>query len=210
MEPYLFCRRVQPDNANAQGFDVVPYQGYLILLSADTLAAADLIGFNKSFNRNVKSVCWQCDCMGSQLCALRGFTLRTDEQYNEQSKRASSLQKRLQPLSELRGQQGNARRAARAALDEHMRSIGVRTFEHAFNRIPHFSVVRMVPRDLMHVELEGTLKSHLFGVLYMALCKFKWFSKSQFNAALKAWPFPKGSSRPDVLYDLPKGHLLTH
>ena len=51
-------------------------------------------------------------------------------------------------------------------------------------------------RDLMHVELEGNLKVHLYGFLYMAINKHGWFSLEQFNDALKAFPFPKGMQRP--------------
>lgn len=209
---------------------VVPFRGFLILISADTLAAADLIGFSKGFTRNVKSPCWQCDCKGRDLTALDGFTLRTDEQYFEQKAIADGL-----PVSSSHARQTkNGSRAKaknkgivakakgvhpnikRASVDkpltrsQYMQSIGIRTFDHGFCNIPHFSAVRMVPRDLMHVELEGTLKSHLFGVLYMAMCKMKWFTREEFNSALRAWPFPKGSSRPDIMYDNPKGHTEHH
>lgn len=197
---------------NGPGFEVVQFQGYLILLCADTLAAADLIGFNRSFGKNVKSVCWQCNCTGKGISDLDGFTRRSQGQYNRQREEATRLKQvelahGKQRCTNKRRQDNNATTRTRTH-ESFMQSIGIRTFEHAFANIPYFSVVSMVPRDLMHVELEGTLKSHLYGVLYMALCKLKWFTRIQFNAALRAWPFPKGSSRPDVIFDNPKGELV--
>jgi len=85
-----------------------------------------------------------------------------------------------------------------------MKSVGISTFDHAYAGIPHFSAVLSVPRDLMHVELEGTLKSHLYGTLYMAMCKLKWFTLREFNAAIKSWPFPNGK-RVDTLPTKPSG-----
>lgn len=82
---------------------------------------------------------------------------------------------------------------------------GVLTFDHAYSGIPYFSPVNFVPRDLMHVELEGTLKAHLFGLLYMAICKYRWFTLEAFNAALKSWNFGPGVRRPDPLHSKPKG-----
>ena len=40
---------------------------------------------------------------------------------------------------------------------EYMQSVGITTFAHAYQRVPHFgaNAVHYVPRDLMHVELEG-------------------------------------------------------
>lgn len=90
-----------------------------------------------------------------------------------------------------------------------MRSIGINTFEHAYVNIPYFEPVLHVPRDLMHVELEGTLKCHLYGVLYMAIVKYKWFTLHQFNAAVKHWPFPS-NKRPDKLPTKPEGKIPMH
>ena len=46
----------------------------------------------------------------------------------------------------------------RAQFEE---SIGVRTWQHAYTRIPYFDVMMHVPKDLMHVELEGNLLERL-------------------------------------------------
>lgn len=86
---------------------------------------------------------------------------------------------------------------------EYLTSIGVTTFNHAYEGI-YWPCVVHVPRDLMHVELEGTLKAHLIGVFYMAMRKLKWFSLAQLNAALKYWPFPVGK-RPPRLVKIPTG-----
>lgn len=87
-----------------------------------------------------------------------------------------------------------------------MTSIGVVTFDHAYKGIFWPCVVH-TPRDLMHVELEGTLKIHLVGLLYMAIRKYKWFTLRQFNATLRKWPFPSGK-RPPLLPKTPAGEFL--
>ena len=46
-----------------------------------------------------------------------------------------------------------------------------------------------VPRNLMHVELEGNLKVQLYGFLYMAIIKYKWFSRGEFNDQIRSFPF---------------------
>ena len=55
-----------------------------------------------------------------------------------------------------------------------------------------------MPRDLMHVELEGNLKVHLYGFLYMAVNKYKWFSLAQFNARVKAYEFGTARRPPAI------------
>ena len=70
------------------------------------------------------------------------------------------------------------------------------TWQHAYTRIPFFDVITNVPRDLMHVELEGNLKVHLYGFLYMAIVKHKWFSRAELNARIKAFPFFSKVRRP--------------
>ena len=88
-----------------------------------------------------------------------------------------------------------------------MKSLGVNSFTHAYSGIPNFNVVHGAPRDLMHVELEGTLKTHLYGLLYLAF-KWSWFTMHQFNSAIRTWPFPPGK-RPDILHKKPEGvHTL--
>lgn len=87
-----------------------------------------------------------------------------------------------------------------------MKSLGFNTFDHAFAGIPHFDITRCVPRDLMHVELEGTLKSHLYGILFMAF-KLKWFTLTQLNVAIRTWPFPEGK-RPDIIRQRPEGKSM--
>lgn len=59
-------------NWEGTGFRTVRYRAFLLLLSADTLAAADLIGTKKSFSPTVFRSCWQCYCKGQ----LTPFTPR--------------------------------------------------------------------------------------------------------------------------------------
>lgn len=48
----------------SSGFYAQAYQAFLVLVSADTLAAAELIGFKRGFNPSVFKPCWQCHVHG--------------------------------------------------------------------------------------------------------------------------------------------------
>lgn len=165
--------------------------------------------------------------IGKQLRNLEGFRMRTVAEYDEQEKfaenrpasRISEVRSRgARKVGERPSTQGGSSKGkeppcqhgwqCRCSKKEYMDSIGVVTFAHAFSGIPHVHAITIAPRDLMHVELEGTLKSHLYGVLYMAICKLKWFTLSKFNTALKTWPFPNGH-RPDGLQEAPTGEPAT-
>jgi hypothetical protein len=162
------------------------FRGWLLLVAADALAAVELIGFKKSFSPNVKKICWSCDAPGKRdglRCAASfegqgdcTFCLRTSKGYRDQRRKAKAM-----PATE------------RAQFEE---SIGVRTWQHAYTRIPYFDVMMHVPKDLMHVELEGNLKVHLYGLLYMSIKKYKWFTRSQLNARIASFPFLSAVRRP--------------
>lgn len=47
-----------------QGVYSTRFRGFLLLVIADTLAAAELIGFKKGFTEKVFRPCWQCYCKG--------------------------------------------------------------------------------------------------------------------------------------------------
>lgn len=142
---------------------------------------------------------------------LQGFKLRTADEYTRQRNKAESLPSAAQRAEERckrKRKHASCTSTAqstdgRTTKEQYMSSIGINTFEHAYDGIFWPSVVH-VPRDLMHVELEGTLKAHLIGVLYMGMRKLKWFTLEQLNTALKEWPFPCGK-RPDSLPEIPKG-----
>ena len=51
-------------NWDGQGFGSIRFRGFLLLVIADTLAAAELIGFKRSFTGKVHRPCWQCYCKG--------------------------------------------------------------------------------------------------------------------------------------------------
>lgn len=230
--------------SSGHGTQTVAFQGFLLVISGDTLAVAELIGFKRGFSSKVHSPCWQCNCKGmptqpthrqcpqspscksswranqalvfvltgSELKKLDGFTNRSAEEYNAQQERAEHLPVNEPTRPKEKGKQKRKRHDDDDDNDPHhgqitrqqyMSSLGINTFDHAYKGI-YWPCVVHVPRDLMHVELEGTLKSHLLGVLYMAMRKLKWFTLGQFNKALKEWPFPHGK-RPDILPEVPKG-----
>ena len=163
-----------------------PFRGWLLVAAADALAAVDLVGFAQSFGPKSKCICWQCDAAGANhKCAYNflddvpiigsKFQLRTKAVYASDRQRCCALPEK-------------AKEAA-------MKRIGVKTFNHAFTRIPYVCGVETLPKDLMHVELEGNLKVHLYGFLYMAIRKYNWFTLKMFNAAVKAFDFD-GEQRP--------------
>lgn len=55
---------------DAPGYFIQSFQAYLLLVSADTLAAAELIGFKRGFSPKVHSPCWQCNIKGSMQFVL--------------------------------------------------------------------------------------------------------------------------------------------
>ena len=161
------------------------FRGWLLLVAADALAAAELIGFKKSFGPKVKSPCWQCDTRGGANlrvpCSFHGqgpcpFTLRSSQGYRDDRRAAKAM-------------------SAKERV-EFMKSAGIVSYLHAFTRVPYFDVIGMVPRDLMHVELEGNLKVHLYGFLYMAVMKHKWFTRKELNARIMAFEFLSTVRRP--------------
>ena len=144
------------------------FKGWLILVAGDTLAAAELIGFKKGWSRHVKSLCWQCDAAaGERLKCTNSFlegcpcqyTKRTPAVYRAQRNHTKQL-----PISKQRGRTKQAKARCThqqgscvCTQAEYMQSVGITSFAHAYGRVPHFgaNAVHYVPRDLMHVELEG-------------------------------------------------------
>lgn len=160
-------------------------------------------------------------CEGSQLKQLSGFKERTAREYENQRHISQGRPNHRggvesAPSGQRRKKQRGGRdvdwrtcphgNGCQCSQQEYLKSLGINTFEHAYGRVPHFQPVHCVPRDLMHVELEGTLKSHLSGVLYMAF-KLKWFTLHAFNVAIRTWPFPSGK-RPDIMHKKPEGNSL--
>lgn len=154
---------------------------------------------------------------GSELKKLTGFQQRTTHEYEQQrclyeskpsvgarmeSSISTGKRKRL-VAEEVSWRECDHGEACKCSKQEYVKSLGINTFQQAYANVPHFQPVLCVPRDLMHVELEGTLKSHLTGVLYMAF-KLRWFTLNSFNAAICTWPFLPGK-RPDILHKKPEG-----
>lgn len=73
---------------------------------------------------------------------------------------------------------------------------GIKEFhEHAFTRVPHFDVCKMIPYDFMHVELEGTLKNELAAMLFYFLRKRRWgFTLEKLNARIREYDWPNDCS----------------
>jgi hypothetical protein len=154
------------------GMVQMAYKGWLILGAADTLAAAELIGFKKGWGKHVKSLCWQCDaaagtglsCTNSFLGGHRSchYVKRTPAVYRQQRNHTIQL-----PIAKKRGERSVAARKACShqagscvcTQGEYMQTVGVTTFNHAYRRVPYAGAraVHYMPRDLMHVELEGML-----------------------------------------------------
>lgn len=155
-----------------------------------------------------------CCVLGSELKRLEGFKLRTAEQYYKQQLHAEALSSMNEATTQRTSKQKRKRvqddgtSTSEMTKQQYMSLLGINTFDHAYKGI-YWPCVVHVPRDLMHVELEGTLKSHLIGVLYMAIRRLKWFTLGRFNKALKDWCFPQGK-RPDTLPEIPKGIHMSH
>lgn len=164
---------------------LTPFRGWLILVAADALAAAELLGMKKSFGPKVKGFCWQCHatttqdthCVSSFIDPAHSvFEARTQESYISDRRRA--------------------KRMRTEERKEHMSDWGIKTYLHAFTRIPYFRALQYIPRDLMHVELEGNLKVHLHAFLYTAVKKNKWFTLAGLNAQIRDFHFASGKRRP--------------
>ena len=157
------------------------FRAFLLVVSADALAAAELLGRQKSFGPKVRSICWQCDAPGQGHKVPDPhvhFSPCTHVKWKSDYEHYMTLKT-------------NAERNA------FLSSRSIKSFMHAFNRVPHVKCVEIMPFDLMHVELEGNLKVHLYGFLHMAIKKYKWFKLAAFNFSMKRFKFITiGAKRP--------------
>ena len=194
-------------NAVGGGYSSVLYQGWLLLVCADTLAAAELIGFKKGFSKDVKGICWQCDapggkalrCTNSFVGGHSHFQERTTETYRKQRLHSRSL-----PIRKQRGRTKEMRKACShssatcvCSQAEYNQAVGVCTFQHSYRKVPYFLAVEYVPRDPMHVEMEGNLKVHLYAFLYTCIAR-GWLTRTKLNAAIRAYQWPGGSYIPEI------------
>jgi len=193
-------------------------RGWLLLISADTPAAAECIGFKRAFSNKVKSPCWQCNASSAglqQACTFLPrrttcpFKLRTEKGYAAQRKHAES-----RPITKKRRAKGAPAPAPASCIHgktctctrlQYMTAYGINTFKHAFEGIPHFSILN-VPRDPMHVELEGNCKTHCYNFLHHCIIRKKWFTLAQLNAELCKHKLPStsASESPKCLPQIPK------
>ena len=166
---------------------------WLMVSAADTLAAADLLGFKQSFSPAVQGFCWQCYATRSRdHVSAASFlidsglpasayssapSVRTKASYRDDRVKCKSL-----PTVRKRG---TTQQTAKGLMQQ----LGYKTFRHAYKRIPFAHPMTICPRDLMHIELEGNLKVHLHGFLHSCVMRYKWFSRKRLNARLKAFDF---------------------
>jgi len=158
------------------------FRGWLLVVAADTLAAAELIGFKMSWGPKVKGLCWQCNA---------GCETGIHHAASFLPPKPNGPVMRLIPRTadDYRNQRRHYRSLTPGERNAYQASIGVTTFRHAYTRVPLFQVVEYVPRDCMHVELEGNLKVHAYGLLYVATKKYHWFTRIQLNNAIARFPF---------------------
>jgi len=166
-----------PTGAGGSSFEPRPFRGWLLLVIADALAAAELLGTKGSFGPKVKCFCWMCDAgslkgykqVGSFLPGNRGVhSERTQAIYDAQVARARSLT---------------------TSQKTYMQECGIAHFEPALKDIPHMKFIEYTPPDPMHCELKGNLDNHLYGFLYQAIHVHKWFTLAAFNAAVTRFRF---------------------
>lgn len=73
------------------------------------------------------------------------------------------------------------------------------------NIIPFFDPTTGVPQDLMHVELEGTVRYELAWLFYSLIVRHEIFTLSQLNAAIVAFNWPMGHRVPQMDKRILKG-----
>ena len=234
-----FRRLHRPQGINFQvprvdgpGFETKPFRGWLLLASADRLGGAELLGTKRSFGPAVKCPCWQCDARNKKHMrransfeepGRQSFTRRTDQIYQDQCAFAQTLPENRPPKPKPprlppgapkppkpppppRCTHGSTCTCTRA---QYLNSVGISTLDHAYVRIPLFEWAVYVPTDIMHTELEGNLKSHGYGFLYVAIKKYKWFTLAEVNAALRV-PLPAtGEVLPPIRETALKGRKGT-
>ena len=180
----------------------IAYRGWLLVVSADTLGGAELLGTKKGFGVNTVSPCWACDVKrGQHRCtnsfvspsAPSQFAARTQEIYDSQKVFADGRAQQVQP-SKSKRKRGDPKPpkpppcthgdACSCTRKEYMTSVGVNTYDHAFSRMPLFREMCSLPRDLMHCEPGGNLQVHGYAFIYMGI-KLDWFTRHTVNRAIR-------------------------
>jgi hypothetical protein len=221
-----------PRTDGQPGTERLPYRGWLLIVSADTLGGAELLGTKKGFGQNTVSPCWTCNVKRGQHRCTNSFVApsvpsmlvaRTQEMYDAQKAFAEGREGFVRKKRKRRAgdpklpqlppcEHGDA---CSCNSKEYRTSCGINTFEHAFTRMPLFREMCSLPRDLMHCEPGGNLQVHGYAFIFMGI-KLKWFTREAVNTAIKgargehfqAPTIPKVSlggkklGLPD-----PKGHL---
>ena len=161
-------------------------RGWCVCLSADYPAAALCSGFKRSVSAAV--FCRECyvDQNSDSYPAPNSFLADNDKLSCSECLRDSKERSDdFKIYSNLR---------TGAQRDQFLSKVGMNSFhEHAFTRVPHFDVTSDIPYDLMHVELEGTLKNELAAMLFYFVRHRNWgFTIQKFNEALLSYPWPQG------------------
>ena len=204
------------------------FRGWLVLLIADTLGMAEVVGTKRGFGAETKSPCWGCISnrdgiglkkIGSFLDPLFApFPERTPELLLFQEEFANTRPQRMpnhpnarkrkqEEAKETKKQRNKKQKrclhgnSCRCTRDEYLQSVGVNTFNNAASYFPHLDWPLAASRDLMHVELEGNLKAHGYGLLYMILVKFKCITRDEYNRAVRKfrWDFDTERRMPVIM-----------
>ena len=164
------------------GDSVRTFRGGTAMLSADTPAAAEVMGFKKSVGPSTKSVCKGCHCRqhgepgqpapyrqpNSFLSSCLGWKrVCAGRTQNFRLRDTGDFRKYLQKLLEL--ERGELSAADLAAW---MQEVGVNEFLPAMHRCPFFSLTAGCPMDMMHILLEGTARNLLGAVVWVMIRKW--------------------------------------
>ena len=165
-------------------------RGWCVCLSADYPAAALCCGFKKSVSACV--FCRECYVDQEDECYPCPTSFLEDN-----SDLACDVCLRDQALLDEDFATFQSLRTD-AERTEFLASIGMNSFTHAFTRVPHFDITRMVPYDFMHVELEGSCKNELAAMLFYFLRKRPtWgFTLEKLNEAIRSYAWPSGFAPP--------------
>ena len=180
------------------------FRGGTALLSADTPAAAELLGTKKAVGPTTKSICRCCHCCQTNgahrkpcsflagitswkpHCAGRecNYTLRSTDDIKAYR---SKLQAVLDGSITLKD------------LEDWMADQGVNTFHCCMWRVPHLSLHHGAPVDIMHIFFEGVARLGL-GALSHWLTRQCNASVHQIPEALTSFANNNKTSRSDYPY----------
>jgi hypothetical protein len=159
------------------------WRGALLLVTADTPAAALIGGFKKSVGTKTRCFCRHCVITHDKLASQDSFSHRYEFRNCASHK------------GEVDAQSKCIRQGRRDDRKELSRLSGVcadKKDSHCFvwPVMPWFDVSTCIPNDLMHVELEGELKWITYVTMWHCV-KTKIFSVAEMNDRMRSWLWKK-------------------